>query len=49
MDVRVGLSRKMSTEKLLLLTCEAGEDSSEFLGLQGDAKEILKKISPEYS
>ena len=37
MDVRVGLSRKLSTEELMLLNCGAGEDSSESLELQGDS------------
>ena len=36
MDVRVGLWRKLSAEKLMLLNCNAGEDSWEPLGLQGD-------------
>ena len=37
MDVRVGLSRKLSTEELMLLNCGVGEESSwESLGLQGD-------------
>ena len=36
MDVRVGLCRKLSTEKLMLLNCGVGEDSWESLGLQGD-------------
>ena len=36
MDVRVGRWRKLSTEKLMLLNCVAGEDSWESLGLQGD-------------
>ena len=27
MDVRVGLSRKLSTRELMLLNCGAGEDS----------------------
>ena len=36
MDVRVGLWRKPSTEKLMLLNCGVGEDSWESLGLQGD-------------
>ena len=35
MDVRVGLWRKLSTEKLMLLNCGVGEDSWESLGLQG--------------
>ena len=34
--VRVGLSRKLSTEELMLLNCGVGEDSWESLGLQGD-------------
>ena len=36
MDVRVGLWRKLSAEKLMLLNCGVGEDSRESLGLQGD-------------
>ena len=36
MDVRVGLQRKLSAEELMLLNCGVGEDSWEFLGLQGD-------------
>ena len=36
MDVRVGLWGKLSTEKLMLLSCGVGEDSWESLGLQGD-------------
>ena len=36
MDVRVGLWRKLSAEKLMLLNCSAGEDSWEPFGLQGD-------------
>ena len=35
MDVRVGLWRKLSTEKLMLLNCGVGEDSCESLRLQG--------------
>ena len=34
--LRVGLWRKLSTEELMLLNCGDGEDSREFLGLQGD-------------
>ena len=48
MDVRVGLWRKLITEKLMLLNCGVGEDSWEPLGLQGDPT-ILKEMSPEYS
>ena len=36
MDVRVGLWRKLSAEKLMLLNCDVGEDSWESLALQGD-------------
>ena len=35
-DVRFGLQRKLSTEDLMLLSCGVGEDSSEFLGVQGE-------------
>ena len=49
MNVRVGLSRKLSTKELMLLNCSV-EDSSKSLELQGDQKKsILKEISPEYS
>ena len=34
--MRVGLWRKLSAEELVLLNCGVGEDSWEFLGLQGD-------------
>ena len=37
MDVRVELWIELSTEELMLLNCGIGEDSWEFLGLQGDA------------
>ena len=36
MDVRAGLWRKLSAEKLVLLNCGVGEDSWESFGLQGD-------------
>ena len=36
MDVRVGLWGKLSTEKLMLLDYDFGEDSWESLGLHGD-------------
>ena len=42
MDVRVGLWRKLSTEKLMLLNYGVGKDSWESLGLQGDT------TSPSY-
>ena len=37
MDVRVGLSSKLSTKELMLLNYGVGEDSRESLGLQGDS------------
>ena len=37
MDVRVGLSSKLSTKELMLLNCGVGEDSRESLSLQGDS------------
>ena len=48
MDLRVGLWRKLSSEKLMLLNCGVGEDSWESLGLQGDPT-ILMEISPAIS
>ena len=33
----------------MLLNCGVGEDSWEFIGLQGDPTSILKEISPEHS
>ena len=36
MGVSVGPQRRLSTEKLMLLSCGVGEDSWESLGLQGD-------------
>ena len=36
MDVRVGLWRKLSTEKLMLLNYGVGEDSWKSFGMQGD-------------
>ena len=36
MDVRVGVSRKLGTEELMVLNCHVGEDSGESLGLQVD-------------
>ena len=42
MDVRVGLWRKLSTEELMLLNCDVGEDSWKSLELQRDP------ISPSY-
>ena len=34
--MRVGLWRKLSAQELMFLNCGVGEDSWEFLGLQGD-------------
>ena len=35
-DVRIGPQKRLSTEELMLSNCDAGEDSLESLGLQGD-------------
>ena len=43
MDVRVGLWRKLSAEKLMLLNCGVGEASWESLGLQGDPTSPSKR------
>ena len=48
MDVRVGLWKKLSTEKLMLLNCGAGEDSWESLGLQGDPTSPFWRRSTQY-
>ena len=45
MDVRVGLWGKLSAEELILLNCGVGEDSWEFLGLQGDQTSQSKNKS----
>ena len=45
MDVRVGLWRKLSTKELMLLNCGVGEDSWEFLGLQGDPTSLSSRRS----
>ena len=51
MDMRVGLYRKLSTEKLMLLNCGFGE--GRLLRVAWTARRsnqsILKEISPEYS
>ena len=40
----------VSNEELMLSNCGAGENSCEFLGLQGDQNQsILKEINPENS
>ena len=45
MDVRDGLSRKLSAKVLMLLSCGVGEDSWESLGLQGDQISQSKRKS----
>ena len=45
MDVRVGLWRRLSAEELMLLNCGVGEDSWEFLGLQGDSTSLFWRRS----
>ena len=48
MDVRVGLWRKLSAEKLMLFNCGVGENSWESLGLETgwrSNQSILKEIS----
>ena len=46
MDVRFGLWRKLSAEKLMLSNCGVGEDFWESLGLQGVSTSPSKEISP---
>ena len=49
MDMKVGLSRKLSAEELMLLNCGAGEDSRVPWTARRSNQSILKDISPEYS
>ena len=49
MDVRVGLWRKLSAEKLMLLNCSVGEDSWVPWTARRPNQSILKEISPGYS
>ena len=49
MDVRVGLSRKLSTEELMILNCGVGEDFESPLDCKEIQQSILKEIIPEYS
>ena len=49
MDVRVGLSRKLSAKELMLLNCGAGEDLRVPWTARRSNQSILKEISPEYS
>jgi len=46
MDMRVGPSRRPSTEGLMLLNCGVGEYS---WAARRSNQSILKEISPEYS
>ena len=46
MDVRVGLWRKLSTPKLMLLNCGVGEDSWVPWTARRSNRSILKEISP---
>ena len=46
MDVRVGLERKLSTEELMLLTCDVGEDLRVPWTARRCSQSILKEISP---
>ena len=51
MDVRVGPSRKLNIEELMLLTCGVGEDFSEALGssARSSKQSFLKEPNSEYS
>ena len=49
MDVRVGPSRRLSADELMLLNCDVGEDSSESWTARRSNQSILKEINPEYS
>ena len=40
---------KLSAKELMLFNYGVGEDSWEFLGLQGDPTSPVQEISPEYS
>ena len=46
MDVRVGLSRKLSAEELMLLNCGVEEDSRVPWTARRSNQSILKEISP---
>ena len=46
MDVRVGLSRKLSTEELMVLNCGVGEDLRVPWTARRSNQSILKEISP---
>ena len=47
--MRAGLLRKLSTEELMLLNCDVGENSLVPWTARRSNQSILKEISPEYS
>ena len=49
MEVRVGLSRKLSMEELMLLNCGSGEELRVPWTARRSNQSILKEINPEYS
>ena len=49
MEVRVGLSRKLSMEELMLLNCGSGEELRVPWTVRRSNQSILKEISPGYS
>ena len=49
MDVRVGLSTKLSAKELMLLNCDAGENSRVPWTARRSNQSILKEIDPEFS
>ena len=49
MDVRAGLSRKLSAKELMLLNCGVGEDLRVPWTARRSNQSILKEISPGYS
>ena len=48
MDMRIRSSRRLSTEKLMLLNCGPGEDSRVPWTARKSNQSVLKEISPEY-
>ena len=49
MDVRVGPQRRLSTEELMLLNCDAGEGLIIPWTARRSNQPIVKEINPEYS
>ena len=49
MDVKVGPQRRLSTEELILLNCDAGQDSRVAWTAKRSNQSILKEINPKYS